>query len=209
MSAGERGPQLRPVGRRALLLEVADVAAARRWYDAIRAAVDAGELDPPRDLVPAARTVLADGVDVEAWRARLPTLRVGGSADTGPGREVRVPVVYDGPDLEDVARAWGCSPDEVPVRHAATAYVVAFSGFAPGFAYCVGDHPPVPRRADPRTRVPAGSVGLAGRYCGVYPAAMPGGWRLIGTTAAAMFDPGRPDPALLRPGDRVVFEAAP
>jgi KipI family sensor histidine kinase inhibitor len=93
--------------------------------------------------------------------------------------------------------------------HQAATYTVVFCGFAPGFAYCVGDpaRPPVPRRADPRTRVPAGSVGFAGDYCGIYPNEMPGGWQLVGTTELVLFDPARAEPALLSPGDRVKFEA--
>jgi KipI family sensor histidine kinase inhibitor len=118
-------------------------------------------------------------------------------------------VRYDGDDLDVVARAWGCSTAEVIDRHTSTAYTVAFCGFAPGFAYCTSDLPlpAVPRRSEPRPRVPAGSVALAAEYCGVYPRTMPGGWQLIGTTGAVLFDPRRDRPALLAPGTTVRFEA--
>ncbi len=95
-------------------------------------------------------------------------------------------------------------------RHTAVDYLVAFLGFTPGFPYLVGLDPAlhVPRRATPRTRVPAGSVGLAGSQTGVYPTASPGGWQLIGRTEAVLFDPDRDPPALLAPGDRLRFVAS-
>ncbi|MGH3446744.1 MAG: 5-oxoprolinase subunit B family protein, partial [Nocardioidaceae bacterium] len=111
-------------------------------------------------------------------------------------------------DLDVVADSWSCSVDDVVARHQAATFTVAFCGFAPGFAYCTSDPPlpPVRRRADPRTEVPAGSVALAGEYCGVYPRALPGGWQLIGVTDRTLFDPEQTEPALLRPGDTVRFE---
>ncbi len=117
--------------------------------------------------------------------------------------------VYDGADLDVVATAWSCSAEAVVARHQQVAFLVAFCGFAPGFAYCVPADPlpEVPRRGVPRERVPGGSVALAGEYCGVYPAPMPGGWQLVGRTSAVMFDPGRDRPALLVPGDTVCFRA--
>ena len=124
-----------------------------------------------------------------------------------PGRQVEIPVVYDGPDLETVAASWGCEVEEVVARHRATEFVSAFCGFAPGFAYLSGLDASVPRLATPRTRVPAGSVALAGAWCGVYPVASPGGWQIIGHTDAELWDPGREQPALLAPGTRVRFVA--
>lgn len=123
-------------------------------------------------------------------------------------RLVIVPVTYDGPDLEDVAVRTGLDRAEVVRRHCAPEYRVALLGFVPGFAY-LGPLDPalvLPRRARPRTRVPAGSVAIAGDQTGIYPAATPGGWHLLGRTAMAMFDPTRHPPAALSVGDRVRFE---
>ncbi|MBA3310578.1 MAG: allophanate hydrolase subunit 1 [Nocardioidaceae bacterium] len=202
------------VGERALLVEVADVAAAQATYSALRALLDDGgpELPPPTDVVPAARTVLVDGLgDLDRWRVVLAELAEGAdvaAAKTVAGREVVISMTYDGADLDVVAAEWECSAADVVERHLGTKFRVAFCGFAPGFAYCTGDPalPRVPRRDDPRPSVPAGSVALAGDYCGVYPRDMPGGWQLIGTTEAVLFDPQREGPALLRPGDVVRFE---
>ena len=125
-------------------------------------------------------------------------------------RTVEIPVRYggrDGPDLEDVAHVHGLSSADVAELHAGAAYRVLFLGFAPGFAY-LGGLPPnlvTPRKATPRPRVPAGSVGIAGEQTGVYPRSMPGGWQLIGRTETRLWDPWRPSPALLEPGDRVRF----
>ena len=127
--------------------------------------------------------------------------------ERAPGRQVEIPVVYDGPDLETVAAHWGCEPDEVADRHQAADLVSAFCGFAPGFAYLSGLEVSVPRLVTPRTRVPAGSVALAGTWCGVYPVASPGGWQIIGTTDAVLWDARRAEPALLAPGTRVRFVA--
>ena len=120
-------------------------------------------------------------------------------------------MTYDGPDLAAVAEHTGRSPEEVARRHAAASYRVGFIGFAPGFAYLLGGDPQlaVPRRDEPRERVPAGSVALAGAYTAVYPSASPGGWQLIGRTTVRVFDADRRPPALLEPGARVRFEALP
>ncbi|MDR7331923.1 5-oxoprolinase subunit PxpB [Roseateles asaccharophilus] len=129
------------------------------------------------------------------------------------GRLVKIPVRYDGPDLGDVATHCGLSPDEVVRRHAAAEYVVYFIGFQPGFAYLGGLDGSLhtPRRDQPRTSVPAGSVGIGGAQTGIYPLATPGGWQLIGRTALPLFDPLADPPTLLAPGDRVRFvpEATP
>lgn len=123
------------------------------------------------------------------------------------GELVRIPVRYDGDDLHEVAELTGLRVADVVARHSGALYTVAFTGFAPGFAYLVGGDPAldVPRRASPRTRIPAGAVGLAGMYTGVYPRSSPGGWQIIGSTELAMFDLGKNPPALLRPGMRVQF----
>ncbi|MDQ3105761.1 MAG: carboxyltransferase domain-containing protein, partial [Actinomycetota bacterium] len=125
--------------------------------------------------------------------------------------EVEVAVRYDGPDLDDVGRLTGLLAPGVVEAHSSTRWVVAFAGFAPGFCYLVdadrGEQSPlaVPRRDEPRTSVPAGAVGLAGEFSGVYPRSSPGGWQLIGTTSARLWDLDRDPPALLQPGGRVRF----
>lgn len=124
-------------------------------------------------------------------------------------RSITIPVKYDGPDLDEVAERTGLTRDEVIRRHTAREYEVFLLGFAPGWAY-LGELDPslqLPRRSAPRIRVPAGSVAIAGAQTGVYPIATPGGWHLLGSTTLAMFDRTRDPPSLLRPGDRVRFEA--
>ena len=120
---------------------------------------------------------------------------------------IEIGVRYDGPDLGEVARLSGLDEDEVIAAHVGTRWRVAFTGFAPGFGYLVGGDPrlAVPRRPTPRTSVPAGSVGLAGEFSGVYPRASPGGWQLIGRMDAVLWDLDRTPPALLRPGVQVRF----
>lgn len=170
------------------------------------------------DVVPAARTVLVSwkpGADPESVRTRLQELADGLSADALPAatRTVTISVEYAGPDLSEVARLTGLSEDEVVAAHTDNPWRVAFGGFAPGFAYLIGGDPRlvVPRRTEPRTRVPAGSVGLAGRFSGIYPRESPGGWQLLGTTDAALWDStrfaasGTDSPALLTPGTTVRF----
>jgi KipI family sensor histidine kinase inhibitor len=202
----------RPVGDRAVLVELGSRARAAAAYRIVRALVDR---DPSLavDVVPAATTVLLDGiVDASRWHEALSQSAVDGALAEHDDERAVEPVVigvrYDGEDLEAVADAWGCAPGEVAERHASADFTVAFCGFAPGFAYCTSDPPlpAVPRRREPRARVPAGAVAVAAEYCGVYPRAMPGGWQLIGATDAVLFDPRRDQPALLTPGARVRFE---
>lgn len=129
------------------------------------------------------------------------------AADTG-GSLLTIPVRYDGPDLDAVADATGKSVEDVIALHSAGSYHVYMMGFAPGFAY-LGDLDPalhLPRHATPRTRVPPGSVGIAGAQTAVYPVETPGGWHLIGRTDMLLFDAQRNPPALLRSGDAVRFE---
>jgi KipI family sensor histidine kinase inhibitor len=158
------------------------------------------------ELVPGARTVL---VVVEAEpMPDLAALLAGLRDEPAPaGAVVELPVRYDGPDLAAVAALSGLAEDEVVRRHAAAELVVAFCGFAPGFAYLTGlpAELQVPRRETPRTAVAAGSVGLAGEFTGVYPRRSPGGWQLIGRTDAQLWDADRDPPALLAPGTRVRF----
>ena len=128
-----------------------------------------------------------------------------------PGRLHRIPVVYDGPDLDSVSQALGLAPDHVIAAHTRPIYRVFLVGFVPGWAY-LGPLPEeleLPRRAVPRTQVPAGSVAIAGRQTGIYPLPVPGGWHLIGRTSVKLFLPDSDPPCLFRAGDRVKFFSAP
>jgi KipI family sensor histidine kinase inhibitor len=201
-------------GDQALLLEFDSTAEVLAWNEALREADLLGVLD----IVPASRTVLlklAGPRYREPIRQRLGKLRIESvAADdvTAPidqRADVEIDVVYDGADLEEVARLTGLSPDDVVAAHTAAPLRVGFGGFAPGFAYLIGgdERLHVPRRAEPRTRVPAGSVGLAGEFSGVYPRESPGGWQLIGRTDAVLWDVDRDPPTLLTPGSWVRFRA--
>jgi KipI family sensor histidine kinase inhibitor len=194
--------RVRPVGANALLVDVADPAA---WYVELCRRREAGELSAV-DIVPAARTVLLDGVpDPAALAARLPGWAPAPGTRTVTDRLVEIPVEYSGVDIPAVADRWGVPASEVVERLAGIEYRVAFCGFAPGFAYLTGlpAEWAVPRLSTPRTRVPAGSVALAGEYAGIYPSASPGGWLLVGLTTVRLFDVDADPPALLRPGTRV------
>ncbi len=205
-------PTLRPYGDRALLAELAGEREVLGWLEAVRERDVAGVAD----LVPAARTVLVvaeDGVDVASLRTALDGLEPLPAAATAPptGPVVEVPVRYDGPDLAEVARLTGLREADVVATHTSATWRVAFGGFAPGFAYLVGDvaRLQVPRRDSARASVPAGAVGLAGEYTGVYPRPSPGGWQLIGSTDLPVWDADRDPPALLSPGVVVRFVAEP
>ena len=198
-----------PIGPRTLLVELNDLDQTLALFDALHAP----PLTGVAEIVPAARTLMirtvpgvAAGEHLAARiAARQPapgTTRVQGSVET-----IEIPASYDGEDMADVARHMGLSEAEVIAAHQAATWQVAFCGFAPGFAYMTGDDQRfnLPRRAAPRARIPAGSVALASRYCGIYPQDTPGGWQLIGTTKVPMWDLSRDPPALLRPGARVRF----
>jgi KipI family sensor histidine kinase inhibitor len=203
-------------GDRALLLEFDSTAEVLAWTDEIRRADLLGVLD----IVPASRTVLLKlaGPRYQApTRQRLSRLRIAADATASrspDGRaDVTIDVVYDGPDLDEVARLTGLTPDQVVAAHTGSLWRVGFGGFAPGFAYLVGGDPrlEVPRRSEPRTSVPAGSVGLAGEFSGVYPRQSPGGWQLIGRISedqAPLWDIDRENPALLMSGMWVQFREA-
>lgn len=212
--------QLIPASDRSLLVWWSDTLTpeAHRQVLGLLAALDARPLPGVVDLSPASASILIRfdplAIDHAGVEAHLEALLAGGGAATTPaGRLVEIPVAYggaEGPDLEGVARAAGLSADEVVRRHVGTTYDVFFLGFLPGFAYLgrVPEAIACPRLPEPRREVPAGSVGIAGRMTGVYPMATPGGWRIIGRTAARLFDPARRPMALLRTGDRVRFVAA-
>lgn len=189
-------------GPSALLAEVSDADAARSLAEFVRT------LCPDIvDVVPAAETVLFDGVpDHQALSEALRDWRPGVGNMTS-GSTVTIPVCYDGPDLAAVAQHWGVSVGEVVARHSRLDFVSAFGGFSPGFSYLSGlpSEWAVPRLPTPRIRVPPGSVAMADTWCAVYPHASPGGWLILGSTSARMWDPMRPNPALLPPGTRVRF----
>ncbi len=195
-----------PVSLNAILVELADLDQTLALLASLQRELPAGV----EELVPAARTILVRfrpavttiGTLVRAIAGRDLSARIERSSTL-----VEIPVHYDGEDLAEVATILGISIEEVIARHTGAEYSVAFTGFAPGFAYLSGGHPGfnVPRRQTPRTRIPAGAVALAGAFSGVYPQASPGGWQIIGITPEAMWDLGREQPALLQPGYRVRF----
>jgi len=200
--------ELHASGSSAVLVQLADLDEVLALYAAL--------VDEPLpgvvDVVPAASTVLLvlDPEVTTPERAGEAVRRVRPRPGArGAGGQVEIPVRYDGEDLDDVAGLLGCDRDEVVARHTATTWTVAFCGFAPGFGYLTGDRGDwdVPRRGSPRTRVPAGSVALAGQFSGVYPRESPGGWQLLGRTSVQVFDLSRDPAALLRPGTRVRFVA--
>ena len=210
---------IRPAGDAALLLEIAadagDDQPAENVAARLAAAIRAAELPGVIDVVPGAATVLVsherDSQAAGGLAARLRAL-VGAPLPPAPVAantpELVLDTVYDGPDLAEVAALAGLRTAEVIARHSAAAYRVGWLGFSPGFGYLTGLDPAlaaVPRLASPRVSVPAGSVAIAGGLAAAYPAASPGGWRLLGRTDAALWDPGRDPPALLSPGQRVRF----
>lgn len=190
-----------------LLVELDGLDAVLALYAALAGTVP----DGVTDLVPAARTLFvqldparADPAEVERIiRSTRPA-----SGEQDDGGLLRVPVVYDGADLTEVAKMTGLSEREVVDEHTGTEWTVAFGGFAPGFGYLAGGSHrlEVSRRGESRTKVATGSVGLAGRFSGIYPRESPGGWQLIGRTELDIWQVDRDPPALLRPGVRVRFE---
>lgn len=207
--------QLTPIGETALLIErvAGDLDEANQYALALGRALS----QQFEYVLPALRSVLirydplqtplsAVSATVQAACERVtPSLQT-------EGRKVEIVVAYGGeagPDLDEVAQALGMTPAEVVARHTAQPWRVLAIGFAPGFPY-LGPLPPdlhLPRRATPRKSVPAGSVAIAAGMTGIYPAALPGGWHLIGRTDAVLFDPSASEPALLKPGDWVQFRA--
>lgn len=160
---------------------------------------DRGAL-PHQKLTAALRTMLGGGIPE----------RADGTANAGTSRNIEIPVCYGGdhgPDLAELAERLGMTREEIIAQHTAASYRVAMLGFAPGFPYLLGldEKLHAPRRATPRTRVPAGSVAIGGAQTGIYPRELPGGWNLIGRTPFALFDPRRDPPCLLGPGDQVRF----
>jgi len=206
--------RIHPLGDTALLAELGSrldtalntraigLAAALRKRRDVRQAV-AGYAIVTVHYDPEQTTPEALGAAVKRLAAKRPKMAI-------PGRLHRIPVVYDGPDLEDVARALSMPAAEVIALHTRPIYRVFLVGFVPGWAY-LGPLPEeleLARREVPRTQVPAGSVAIAGRQTGIYPLAVPGGWHLIGRSSVKLFLPDSDPPSLFRAGDRVKFFAA-
>ncbi|MEJ8849889.1 urea amidolyase family protein [Variovorax rhizosphaerae] len=195
-----------PVNLDALLVELDDLPQTL----ALLASLQAEPIAGIEELVPAARTLLVRYRPAKVSHAAL-VERIGarslGARVERAATLIEIPVDYSGEDLDEVAGMLGIPREEVIRRHTASEYTVAFTGFAPGFAYMSGGDPLLnaPRRTTPRTRIPAGAVGLAGPFSGVYPQASPGGWQIIGVTDLPMWDLGREVPALLQPGFQVRF----
>jgi KipI family sensor histidine kinase inhibitor len=201
---------IRPFGEAALLVELGSPERAQALAASLRATPIRGMVE----AVPGLETVLVElsqpGANPDAVVPALEDRVASLGVAVEPGRAHVIPVVYDGPDLAGVAALAGLTTDEVVALHGAVELRVLFCGFAPGFAY-LGDLPVslrVARLETPRTRTPAGSVAIAGRMSGIYPADLPGGWRVIGRTDVTLFDPRRDPPVTLLPGDRVRFEPA-
>jgi KipI family sensor histidine kinase inhibitor len=201
--------RLLPSGSTSLLVQLDDLDEVLALYAALADDPPAGVVD----VVPAARTLLLV-TDPSATSLQDVEAAVRGTTPRRDRRRagelVEIPVTYDGEDLAEVATLLGCDVDAVVHRHTGQEWAVAFCGFAPGFGYMTSTEGrwDVPRRPSPRTRVPPGSVALAGEFSGVYPRESPGGWQLIGRTEVAVFDLSRDPAALLRPGNRVRFVEA-
>lgn len=210
-------PVIQALGENALVLNTGASATLecqqRLWAIAAKAA----HWPHVRDVVPGMNnlTILFDPLasDGQQLAEKLQAAWDADSISQKAGRKIDIPVAYggeNGPDLEQVARHTGLSPAEIVKRHTAAEYIVYFIGFQPGFPYLGGLDPKLatPRRSEPRLLVPAGSVGIGGSQTGIYPAASPGGWQLIGRSELQLFDPGANPPTLLQPGDRVRFVAS-
>lgn len=210
-------PRILPVGEAAFTVEFGDAVdeALNRQVHALDAALQSRHVPGLVETVPTYRSLLVmydpQVSRAEAMRVALTdALATLSTAEMAAGQLVEIPVRYGGewgPDLADVATHCGMTAQAVIELHAQPVYTVAMLGFAPGFAYLLGlpEALATPRLATPRLRVPPGSVGIAGAQTGVYALSTPGGWRIIGRTALALFDPSRAEPFTLQAGDRVRF----
>ena len=198
---------IRAAGDCAILVELPTLDSVLSLQAQLTAHPQPGQID----VIAAARTVLITADSAHAVRAlaiHIRSLDLEAPADK-ESTLVTIDVVYDGEDLDEVAKLTGLDHQGVIAAHTGQLWTAAFAGFAPGFAYLTGENPSleVPRRHSPRTAVPSGAVALGGAYSAVYPRQSPGGWQLIGRTEAAMWDLNRENPALVRPGDTVRFNA--
>ncbi|MGJ7609008.1 5-oxoprolinase subunit PxpB [Variovorax sp. LT1R20] len=212
--SGSPPPRLHLLGDAALLCELPAPATLVQQQRIWALAAEAREWPGVGEVLPGMNnlTLTFDptAIELDALTAQVLEAWPKLSAKAVDGRLVEIPVAYGGehgPDLGDVATHTGLTPAEVVRRHSAGEYVVYLLGFLPGFAFMGGLAPELatPRRAEPRTAVPARSVGIGGEQTGIYPLVSPGGWQLIGRTSLEMFDPTAESPTLLRPGDRVRF----
>ncbi|RQW99462.1 5-oxoprolinase subunit B family protein [Micromonospora inaquosa] len=212
--------RIRPVGAHALLLDCTTPALVEAWRSELWRRREQGDLIAV-EIVPAARTVLLDGLpdptttaqQLTRWASAVTaatTRPTQANPEDDDAADVVVPVSFDGPDLPNVAQHWGVDVSAVRHRITSTRFRVAFCGFAPGFPYLTGlpAELALPRLTTPRPRVPAGSVALAGPYAGIYPGASPGGWQLVGRTDLVLFDVAANPPARLNPGTTVRMVAA-
>lgn len=216
--AADVWPRLSPAGDSAVLVQFGDAidAHTNAQVHRLAAGIARANWEGFGEPVPAYSSLLVH-YDLLVWDYSAAAKKIenllpdmdGEWVKTG-ARLVEIPVVYggeEGPDLEEVAAMHGITATEVIRLHSGSEYLVYMIGFTPGFPYLGGldERIATPRRASPRTLVPAGSVGIAGQQTGVYPLASPGGWQIIGRTLLNLFDPGREPPSLLAPGDRVRF----
>jgi len=221
--------QIMPLGDSALLVQLGERIdePTHARVQAAAQAIESGQLPAVTEVVPAYTTLTvfynpaqavgtgAPEADVHGWLAEQVRKRLAGlpaNPKVVSGRTVEVPICYDeayAPDLADVSRQTGVSPEEVVRLHLQSEFLVYLIGFAPGFPY-MGGLPAklaMPRRATPRVRVDPGSVGIIGTQCCIYPIETPGGWNLIGRTPLRLYRPESSPPVLLRAGDRVRFSA--
>ena len=201
--------QIHPVGTRALLLDLASLSQVMDYHAALTARPLANQVD----CIAAATTVLLTFETPDSTRRAQEFLSdfTPPKAQAADSRTVEIDVLYDGEDVDDVAEHLGISREALIDWHTSTEWSAAFGGFAPGFTYCAPANPEdireIPRRANPRTAVPAGAVAIAGDFSAVYPRKSPGGWQLLGTTNTPMWDSHAEPPALVQPGDRVRYRA--
>jgi inhibitor of KinA len=222
-----RAPEITPLGDGAVIIRTGpdDAAPDARLIDGALAALDRinhAAIRGVSEVTTAYATVAVyyDPIEIDRLagenvidaltRQLTEALAHGARGQKNRGRLVEIPVCYDpefGPDLIEVAQYTGLTPNEIVARHSRARYRVACIGFTPGFPYLLGLPPELatPRRASPRTLVPAGSVGIGGSQTGIYPQQSPGGWNIIGRTSLRLFDPGADSASLLRPGDLVRF----
>lgn len=214
---------IKPCGEQALIVDITEDDAQAVGLTVLRTVLRLKDVvaswhsDGVIDLVPAATTLLImldttrvvpRDIEARLYAVDLAAVPASAASET---IEVRIPTRYDGPDIASLAEKLGWSPQELVARHQETVWTAAFGGFAPGFSYLTPDTPwpAIPRLDSPRPAIPAGSVGLAGDFSGIYPQQSPGGWQLIGTTDEKLWDPTREDrPALIMPGDIVRFVEA-